>query len=149
MKNPYARARPKIGGSEWWARDAACQADRQWPRHLRTRALPLSARPSHEWSRWTRTQHRLKGLAFLDGHRSHSCSASRFTAGASGFFDLILSSWVPFWEWAPTKRFLIVHSGGPFWFALQRSSSLDDDAAKLYCASLAVGRQSRNWPDFA
>src|SRR6266852_9585655 len=30
--------------------DAACQADRQWPRHLRTRALPLSARPSHEWS---------------------------------------------------------------------------------------------------
>src|SRR2546425_8993471 len=35
--------------------DAACQADRQWPRHLRTRALPLSARPSHEWSRWTRT----------------------------------------------------------------------------------------------
>ncbi len=50
-----ARARPKIGGSEWWARDAACQADRQWPRHLRTRALPLSARPSHEWSRWTRT----------------------------------------------------------------------------------------------
>ena len=36
-----------------------------------------------------------------------------------------------------------------FWFALQRNSSLDDDAAKLYCASLAVGRQSRNWPDFA
>src|SRR5260370_12103638 len=39
--------------------------------------------------RWLRPElcvlgHRLEGLAFFDGHRSHSCSASRFTAGASG-----------------------------------------------------------------
>src|SRR6266849_3163962 len=60
IQQPYARARQELGGMVGENEtvktvDAACQADRQWPRHLRTRALPLSARPSHEWSRWTRT----------------------------------------------------------------------------------------------
>jgi hypothetical protein len=60
IRQGYARARQELGGvvgenETVKTVDAACQADWQWPRHLRTRALPLSARPSHEWSRWTRT----------------------------------------------------------------------------------------------
>src|SRR5229473_6279772 len=45
IQQPYARARQELGGMVGENEtvktvDAACQADRQWPRHLRTRALP-------------------------------------------------------------------------------------------------------------